>query len=331
MKQTVLIIDGDLTAYQAAAVVEKKTVNVIHKKSQRSKVFKTRTEFKQFLKDTGKEYKEGAYEFVDIQEAAPLSHACKIVKNMVVALTAKLKATMTEVWIGDNASNFRNFLELPEKYKGNRDDMLRPLLLKETKKYLTDNNQGGVIEGIEADDHVIIRFFELEEQGHKPIVVTKDKDARGCVGIRLCNPDVEGMPVVDVVAFGSIEIIKTAKSQKVVAYGLHNYCWQMIVGDSSDNYGPSDLHKKKYGDVSAVKLLNKCKNVDELFQAVEDKYKEWFPEPLTYTTWDGEEVTKDYKQILELYHSCVYMKRKKDDPTTFYSLWEEFKNETSRI
>ena len=32
MKQTVLIIDGDLTAYQAAAVVEKRTVNVIHKR-----------------------------------------------------------------------------------------------------------------------------------------------------------------------------------------------------------------------------------------------------------------------------------------------------------
>ena len=324
MRQTVLIIDGDLTAYQAAAVVEKRSVNVIHKRSQRSKILKTRTEFKQFLKDTGKEYKEGAYDFVDIQEAAPLSHACKIVKNMVVSLTNKLKATMTEVWIGDNPTNFRNFLELPEKYKGNRDDMLRPLLLKDVKKYLTDNNQGGVISDIEADDQVIVRFFELEAQGHDPVVITKDKDAKGCVGILLCNPDVEGMPVVRIPAFGSIKYNEEKK--KVEALGLHNYCWQMLVGDSSDNYGPSDLHKKKFGDKSAIKILSKCKNVDELFQAVENKYKEWFPEPLTYTTWDGREVTKDYKQILELYHSCVYMKRRKDDPATFYSLWGEFKN-----
>ena len=323
MKQTVLIIDGDLTAYQAAAVVEKRTVNVIHKRSQRSKVFKTRTEFKKFLKDTGKEYKEGAYEFVDIQEAAPLSHACKIVKNMVVSLTAKLKATMTEVWIGDNASNFRNFLELPEKYKGNRDDMLRPLLLKETKQYLTDNNQGGVIKDIEADDQIIIRWFELKEEGHKPIVLSRDKDSKGCVGITLCNPDNE--EVVEIPAFGYIRY--NAEKKKIEAIGLHNYCYQLLHGDPSDNYAPSDLHKKKFGDKSILKLLEPCKNVDELFQAVEDKYKEWFPEPLTYTTWDGKEVTKDYKQILELYHSCVYMKRKKDDPTTFYSLWEEFKND----
>ena len=323
MKQTVLIIDGDLTAYQAAAVVEKRTVNVIHKRSQRSKVFKTRTEFKKFLKDTGKEYKEGAYEFVDIQEAAPLSHACKIVKNMIVSLTNKLKATMTEVWIGDNASNFRNFLELPEKYKGNRDDMLRPLLLKETKQYLTDNNQGGVIKDIEADDQIIIRWFELKEEGHKPIVLSRDKDSKGCVGITLCNPDNE--EVIEIPAFGYIRY--NAEKKKIEAIGLHNYCYQLLHGDPSDNYAPSDLHKKKFGDKSILKLLEPCKNVDELFQAVEDKYKEWFPEPLTYPTWDGKEVTKDYRQILELYHQCVYMKRKKDDPTTFYSLWEEFKND----
>lgn len=322
MKQTVLIIDGDLTAYQAAAVVEKRSVEVLHIRSGRTRIFKTRTEFKDFLKEKNMEYKEGSYSFTDIQEAAPLSHACKIVKNMITSTTEKLKATMTEVWIGDNSSNFRNNLDLPVKYKGSRDDMLRPLLLKGTKEYLTSNNQGGVIQDIEADDQIIIRYFELEEQGHNPIVVTKDKDSRGCVGITLCNPDNEE-GAIKIPAFGWIRW--NAEKKKIEALGLHNYCWQMLVGDNSDDYGPSDLHKKKFGDKSALKLLENCKSIDELFQAVEDKYKEWFPEPITYTTWQGKEVQKDYKEILELYHSCVYMKRKKDDPTTFYSLWEEFK------
>jgi len=194
-------------------------------------------------------------------------------------------------------------------------------LLKETKKYLTDNNQGGVIEGIEADDQIIIRYFELEAQGHNPIVVSKDKDNRGCVGIVLCNPDNE--EVVKIPAFGYIRWNQDKK--KIEAIGLHNYCWQMLKGDpSSDNFSPADLHGKSFGDKAILKLLAPCRTVDELFLAVENKYKEWFPKPITYKTWEGKQVTKDVREIIEMYHLCVYMKRKKNDSTTFYSLWEEF-------
>jgi len=50
----------------------------------------------------------------------------------------------------------------------------------------------------------------------------------------------------------------------------------------------------------------------------------WFPAPVTYTTWDGRTVTKNYEEILELYHACVYMLRTEDDQTTFFSYMQEF-------
>ena len=47
--------------------------------------------------------------------------------------------------------------------------------------------------------------------------------------------------------------------------------------------------------------------VDSLYTAKEcldkvvEQYRQWYPEPITYTAWNGKEYTKDYKGLLQLF------------------------------
>jgi len=323
-KQRILLFDMDLIAYRSAAAAEQRSVEVIHKASSRVKEFKTRTEFKEFLSEKNFEYKEDDYEIKDIQVCEPDTHAYQIVKTQVNSITEGLEADFTECYVGGK-NNFRVNLELPELYKGNRKGMLRPLLLDKVKEYALNKYAGGLIEGYEVDDHVVVRSHELIKSGHDPVIISLDKDCKGCVGTKYFNWTEDKPKIIEVPAFGYLLYNKEKK--KVEGLGLNFYCYQLLRGDPSDNYTPSDLHKQRFGDMSVVNLLKDCKTVNELFTYSENKFKEWFPEPITYTSHLGKEVTKDYKQIIDLYHQCAYMKRIANDSTTFYDLWDEFKND----
>lgn len=321
-KPKVVIFDMDLIAYRAAAAAEKRSVEVTHIKTGKVKSFKHRTEFKEFLSSKGFEYKELDYKIKDIQTAEPEEHAFQIVKSQVNSILQGLEADRVEGWIGGK-DNFRLKLDLPEIYKGNRADMLRPIHLDATKKYITNKYPGGLVQGKEVDDHVVIRFHELDKAGNEVVIATFDKDQKGCIGTAYFDWTQAQSKTVKVPPFGIL--FWDNEKKKIDGLGLNFYCYQLLKGDPSDGYTPSDLHKFKFGDQSVLKLLKDCKDVNELFTVTENQFKKWFPESFTYKTHDGREVQKDYKEVIQLYHSCVYMHRIKDDPTTFYDLWEEFK------
>lgn len=324
-KQTIALFDFDIIAYRAAAAAEKRSVKITYKSSGNSREFKTRTEFKKFLKEKNLDYDESKFIVEDVQRPEPVENACQIVKMQVYNIKRQIKADYTEGFVGTGDNNFRLQLDLPELYKGNREESLRPLLLDDAKKYVLSKFPGEKVAGIESDDMLVIRSHEFLAAGHKPVVITLDKDQWGCVGTSYYDWTKEDAKVIDVPAFGYVEHIK--EKNKTVGLGLNFYCFQMLFGDSADNYFPSDLHGKRFGEISAVNLLKDCKNVNELFTVVEKQYKEWFPNPITYKTQTGSIVTKDYKDILELYHSACYMLRYRNDTTGFYDLWDEFKND----
>lgn len=322
MKNRVALFDGDLITYRAAAAVETRSVSILHKKSQKTKVFKTRTEFKNYLSNKKIEYKPDDYLIADQQEAEPEAHAFQVVKQQIQRIAEDIEAEHSEVFVGGK-DNFRLTLDLPVQYKSNRGELARPLLLDATKQYSLKKYPGGLIEGVEVDDHVVIRSHELLASGFDPVVISLDKDCKGCVGIKYYNWTDDSPEIIEIPAFGYLEYDSVKK--KMLGSGLNFYCYQLLKGDSADCYSPGDLHKKRFGDVSVYNLLKDCKTVDELFKVTEQQFKLWFPDPVTYMTWDNREVTKNYKEIIELYHTCVYMRRIEDDDTTFYSLWEEFK------
>lgn len=74
-----------------------RSVDVIHKPSRRSRIFTTRTAFKDYLKGRDFEYKPDDYEFIDIQSEEDVSHPLHSIK-------IQLKK-MQEVTQADQISN----------------------------------------------------------------------------------------------------------------------------------------------------------------------------------------------------------------------------------
>jgi hypothetical protein len=317
----VAIVDGDTLSYRSAAASEKRSVIVKHLKSGREKEFKNRTEFVEFLKEKGIEYKKELYSITDKQEPEPESHCCQMISLQVKKIGAFLNADHVEIYIGGE-NNFREKLELPSKYKGNRADMLRPILLDSAKTYVMKQYAGGLVTGMEADDMLHIRAYELLRSGHEPILCSQDKDARQGVGLTIYNWTLDNPVLESIPVFGDLRFNKA--KNKVEGEGLKWLGYQLLFGDPTDNYKPCELSKTRFGAISAYNLLKDTKTVDELFSVVEKQYKDWYPSPVKYLTWNGEEVSKDWKGILDMYFKCAYMLRQYDDETTFSSLWREF-------
>lgn len=321
-KTRVAIFDMDLIAYRCAAATEARTVNVTHLPTGKEKVFKTRTEFKKLLTTLDRPFEKEKYEFQDIQTPEPESHTFQMVKNMVNSISEQVWADRIEGYVGGK-ENFRLKLDLPVEYKGSRKDMLRPINLGLTKKFILNKYPGSLIEGIEVDDYVNIRYHELVKAGEEPVVITLDKDTDGCVGIQYFDWTQDNPSIFEVPVFGNLTYDKD--KDKVEGCGLKFYCFQLLHGDPSDDYSPKDLHGKRLGKVRIYNLLKDATTVDEIFSVTLNQYKSWFPDPVKYNTWDGREVTKDHLDLLAMYHKCVYMHRVHNDPTDFFSLWHEFK------
>ena len=309
MSKIVTIYDSDALAYRAAAVVDKRLVEIEHIKSGRKKTFNTRTEFKELLKSKDMLFNKEDYVFTDKIISGELAHAIKIMKNQVEKINSDLIADEMLMCIQSN-ENFRDSLPLPSKYKGSRTTIIRPTWLRECKLYLYKNYPSYVAKGFEVDDAVIFRGYEEVDKGNYPVIVGVDKDAKAYSGLTLYdytqdNPELKLIP-----DFGSLWV---GPNKKIKGEGFIWFCFQFLNGDSSDDYKPCELAKIKFGEQSAYKILKDCTTHKEALEKVLGQYKEWYPEKFTYTAWDGTEVNADYLDIAQLYYCCARMMTTEDD------------------
>lgn len=304
-KDIIAVIDGDEIAYQIAAACETRSIKATNSLNKESSSFKHRTELKKFLH--GLEVPEGFYDIEDVQVADELSNALHSVKVVVDNIKVACKADQIEIYISGK-DNFRDSIPLPTKYKSNRTDSLRPILLTEIRAYLVKKYNAVVVDGAEVDDVVCYRMWDGYKSKQKIIGVTADKDACGSSGW-LYNRDKMTEPeFID--GFGELYI--DAKN-KVRGKGRKWGYTQWIVGDSCDGYNPSEIAKVKYGEKSAYKLLEPLKTDKECIQAVYDLYKSWYPSEVKYADWQGNEVVTDVVGIMQMYMDCYRMRRWKDD------------------
>ena len=323
MPKTALLIDADLLIFRSCAVAETRTVEVLHKSSGRSKVFNTRTEFKDFLKAKGMEYKPESYEFTDIQTPEPLANALHTIKTQLNKWKTKFDPDVMKVLIGGK-DNFRESLPLPKKYKGNRKDMLIPIHREDSKKYLQERHQAEVIDGCETDDALIYYGYEYLKKGYDVIVCSFDKDSLAYSGLKTYDfRDDENKPVL-IPDFGHLEVIEKEKDKEVKGLGFIWYCQQMLTGDGTDHYRPFKVKGVKFGELSAYKVLKDTKTHKEALEAVIQQYKTVYPEPFTFVDWTGKEQTFDYLDFLKLYHKCVRMKETKEDDLDFVKFCQKY-------
>lgn len=310
MNKSIVIIDGDILAFRASAAIEKRKVEVTHNKSGKTKVFKTRTEFKEFLSSKELPFVKEDYSFKDTQEAEEPVNAFSIIKNQV-------KNIVDALWVDEylvclsGKNNFRDSLPLPSKYKGKRTEMLRPLHLTACKMYLYKNHPAVAAINREADDDLSIYGYDYLSKGYTVYIATIDKDAYASSGLIIYDFTKDSPIPFKVPQFGEIHYCE--KTKKVKGSGFLWFCFQWILGDSTDNFNPAELAKIKFGEKSALKLLQNCKDEKEALQVCMDKYKEWYPDPLTYFAWDGNKQGADYKTVAQLYFKCCRMMESESD------------------
>lgn len=303
MSKIITIYDSDAIAYRAAAVVDTRSVEVQHNKSKRTKVFKTRTEFKEFLKNKDMEFVKDDYTFTDKVEAGDLGTCIGIMKNQIEKINSDLFADEMLMCI-QGKSNWRDSLPLPSKYKGSRVNTIRPTYLREAKTYLYKNYPSIVAQNCEVDDVVIYKGYEYLNKGYTPIIIGVDKDAKAYSGLSLYDYTSDAPEVQQVPDFGSLWF---NAYNKLKGDGFIWYCAQILMGDDSDDYKPCELAGVKFGDKSAYKVLENCTTKQDALQQVISQYKAWYPTPVKYTAWDGSEHVKNYLEILDMYHQCARM------------------------
>lgn len=308
MSDTILVVDADEVCYEVACACEEKGIIVTNTKNEATATFKTRTQLKNLL--VGLDVPEDHFKVEDTQVAEPLKNALSTIKSKLINLKEKFQTDNMELYFS-GSNNFRLKLPLPEQYKSNRKDNLRPLLLTDIKDYLIKYHKAVVVDGDEADQMIAQRMWDGYKSKTKIIAVSRDKDARGNLG-HLYNPEKDELIFID--GFGKLEIDDKGK---VRGFGRIWLYYQWLMGDwGTDRFCPRQIVKAvtgkspTFGEKSCYNYLSSATDDKEAVQLVYDKYIEWFGrEPFSYIDWEGKTFTGNYLDAMQMILDCARMKR----------------------
>ena len=302
-----VFVDADTLLYSAAAVNEERSIVVTHEPTSVERRFKTRTEFKKYMQGKDKQITPD-YIIKDVQTASPVENALHSVKVSAEGIISRFDFCDVTFVAGDS-NNFRRDLPLPKRYKSNRESTLRPLHLKACHAYLKAKYNSISPVGHESDDHTALLAYEALRQGKDSCILAPDKDAKQFVGMKIGNYSTEPDQLLSIQVMHDVELFE----RSFKSYGIPWIAYQLLVGDPSDVYKPTDLTTVKYGDIACYKDLVTCKTPQEILLKVIKKYKQWYPDKFTYVDWNGVTHEADWKSMLELYFKCAKMKESMND------------------
>ena len=315
----IALIDLDTPCYASAAAVEERSILVTHEPSGKEKVFKNRTEFKHHMIDRKIKYEASDYIITDIQSDPEPSHAIQILKNQLNRIIDAIQPDEV-VYMISGKSNFRDELRLPKKYKGNRDNSIKPVVLNKVKKYAIKTYNPIVSENEEPDDIQVWLGYEYLKEGCIPIGVTIDKDFLAYSGLWHYNQNKpeEGISELPVVGYLYPE------GNKVKGRGFIWYAYQALRGDDVDGYKPTHLSKLRIGDMGIYNALKDCRSHKEILNTVIRMYQSWYPETFWYEDWKGMMIETDYRGMIDLYHKCCRMKEIRNDPLDAVEFYDRY-------
>jgi len=306
MSKRILILDGDSIAYRCAAAGEERSIKVTHQPTGISKSFKHRTEFKQAMLEKGKEITSD-YSIEDVQEPEPIAYVCNTIKNHIERIADEVKPDRIEIFAGEQF-NFRLDLPLPKQYKGQRKDTLRPVHLKDAKRYLHNKFDAKEAVGYEVDDAQTICAYSELSAGNEPIMYFYEKDQFQMDGITLLFDNAEFEYKV-VPSLGELHLEKSS----VKGLGLKFLAYQWICSDPVDHYCAYDLSTVRFGPKAAYNALVDCKSEKEVLEVVIEQFKKFYPTAFEYKDWRGDDQTSDSTGMMQLYYKACRMMRSEDD------------------
>lgn len=332
MSEDVLIFDADSIAYKAAAANEAKSITTQHITNGTIEHWSNRTEFKAAVAN-GRYDSIEMYTITDVQDPRHSSYGKSLITEMIKGYHNRSGVSKGEIYIGGK-DNFRDLIPLPMehtvtvgkfagtakiggKYKGKREDTIRPVQLKELRQWMITELGAIVVNGMEVDDKGSMRAYEgFKAKAGRVIQVTEDKDALQCSGW-LWNPAKHAKPVY-ISGFGELH----PEGKGIKGTGRLWLYYQALYGDAVDCYHGVSLAKIAadkagkaitFGEQAAYKILKDCTTDKEALEAVYGQYKAWYPEPVTYMAHDGILYTKSALEIMQMYFDCAFMRRWEDD------------------
>lgn len=329
---SLLVVDGDWVAYKIASALEKKTIRVYDQQDTFVNEYKTRTKFKEDSKNYNISYR--------IEDCQTLPKKYKdtmsfLIGKMVKDMLAKSNCEKILFALGGK-ENFRNELDLPQKYKGNRDSTIRPLALGEVRDFIAENYPTVFSENEEADDIISKYQYQSFVDKEKHIVVaTLDKDARGTPGT-LFNPEED--TIVRIEGLGFVQRIEKVSSSGKKSYKLYGegrkwFYSQLLTGDKADNYFPCDFYKMSVGntsksplitDLKCFNMLDKCTTDKECWEVIMSQYKTWYAGIDHWLNWEGEKVEGNWIDMLQVYVDVVHMRRFDNDRVDVRTVLKKF-------
>lgn len=326
---TTALFDYDPILYAAGSVGEKRTVHVVHEASGDEYDFDTRTSFYGHWKakaggwlaeyNTGKDSPRLPEEFTvtDVQTPEPIENCLHTIKMMIKGNVEAVGASSYYGYSG-KGKVFREDISTILKYKGNRDNSLRPLHLNDLKDYLVKNHACEIVEIIEADDACSIDSYDAyqlwkttKSDDDKLILCFVDKDYLGVAG-HLYNTNTRDA-ICSHEGFGWLNLNDKGDVKGRGRVWLYH---QVLSADKSDNYAANSASDMKWGDKASYKLLKDCKTDKEALEAMLLGYKTLYPSQKIVKGWRGDDITVDALYMMQENFNLAKMLRSRDEPIT---------------
>ena len=324
-KKRIALFDGDILTYRCAAAGEERSITACHLKSGKEKDFKNTTEFKKYLKEKNYPFSPDDYIIYDVQKPNDPAIVMATIKRQVDKALGDLFADEMEMYLGAGET-FRHRLALPKPYKGQRIDMIRPVHLEEARKFVKHKYKAEVVSQVEADDWLSIRAYEELAKGNEPVIVSSDKDTYQSNGVRVYDWTVDNPQEFLVPLIGELNWVKYKSSGGTYkGSGLKFLAYQILAGDTADNYCGYDLSKVKYSAKKAVEALEGVKTPSDIQMVLEREYKLLYPSRFEYRDCHADDREADWEDMLKMYFKAAYMLRSRHDEGNIYEFFEQFR------
>lgn len=341
MKQ--ICFDFDFIIFEAVSVAQRTFITVTHNPTGKVMEFENRTElWGDFRKKEGgwvgmrnklsgnDYYKAEDFTVVDGAELRPFrvkgkdgapdtfkspsDGAKEIIDDKISMICAQLKCGNYFGYTG-TGEVFRHSLATLLPYKGNREDLVTPILLKEMKQYVIDHHNAVMVTGIEADDACSMANVKAykawiaggKKDADKLIGVAIDKDAKQTEGWHF-NPGKDSAPRL-IEGFGSLWL--TDKGD-VDGCGRMWLYYQVACGDSTDNYKSNCFSDKKYASKGAFKDIGDSKTDKEAFRALVEVFQKLYPQKKTVITFRGEIEIDALYVMQEMFNMAMMLRHEGD-------------------
>ena len=204
---------------------------------------------------TAKEAKEHGEVIRTEVDTMPLSFAIELLHNTIDKILEDTKSDEYILYL-TGKGNFREGVAKTVPYKGNRSGK-KPVHYQALRDYMIDELGAALVEGQEADDEM------ASSQAKDTVIATIDKDLLQCPGKHY---DIATGRKILSKDPGELKI----EGNKCIGTGFKFFCYQVLVGDTVDNYKgiPNVGCKKGYG------ILKDCKSERDCWKAVLKAYRE---------------------------------------------------------